>query len=258
MTLPKISIVVPSLNKVKYIGSTLNSIFTQKYPNLEVIIQDGASTDGSLEIIKQFARKHPHEIKWESKKDNGQLDAINKGLSKASSDILTYINADDIYEDDSFESVAKVYQENPRSLWFAGRGMVINKEGKEIAKYATSYKNYLLSQNSRLGLLVTNYLMQPSVFFTKTAFEKYGPLIGIKRGVMEYAFWLKLSEFAMPVVMNKTLSAFRMSGENISSLYFRETLMADNQIVKKFTKNPLIIGLHKLHNVGRMLISGFV
>jgi glycosyltransferase involved in cell wall biosynthesis len=95
--LPKISIVIPSFNKKKFIGATLESIFSQNYPNFEVIIQDGASTDGTLEITEKFAKKYPQVVNWESKKDKGQTDAINKGLKKAKGEILTYINADDIY-----------------------------------------------------------------------------------------------------------------------------------------------------------------
>ena len=77
---PKFSIVIPSYNKVRFIGQTLDSIVDQKYLNLEVIIQDGGSTDGTLEIIEEFARKYPNIIKYESKKDKGQLDAINNCL----------------------------------------------------------------------------------------------------------------------------------------------------------------------------------
>ena len=110
---PKISIVIPSFNKARVIGQTLESIVGQGYPDYEVIIQDGGSTDGTLDIIKKFAKKCPREIKWESGKDKGQLDAINKGLSKASGEILTYINADDVYEPGALDTVAKAYERVP-------------------------------------------------------------------------------------------------------------------------------------------------
>src|SRR3990167_10909805 len=101
---PKISVIIPSLNKAKFISQTLKSIFDQGCSGLEVIIQDGESSDGTLEIIKKFAGRYP--VKWESKEDKGQLDAINKGLSKATGEILTYINADDFYEEGVFKAVA--------------------------------------------------------------------------------------------------------------------------------------------------------
>ena len=248
---PKISTVIPSFNKAKYIRQTLDSIFLQKYPNLEVIIQDGGSTDGTLKIIKAFAKKYPKEIKWESKKDKGQLDAINKGLSKASGEILAYINADDVYTKEAFCEVAKAYKKNPNVLWFAGRGRIINAKGKEIAKFVTSYKNLFLAFNSFFFLLIVNYLMQPSVFISRKAYKKYGPFTGMKRAVMEYDLWLKLARVSMPVVFDKYLTGFRMSGENISTRYFLEILEADGEIAKKYTNSNVILILHKLHNILR-------
>src|SRR3989344_6933690 len=88
---PKISIVIPSYNAVQYIEHTLRSILDQKYPSLEIIVQDGGSTDGTLNIIKKYAKKYPRILKFESKKDKGQADAINKGMKKTTGEIVTYI-----------------------------------------------------------------------------------------------------------------------------------------------------------------------
>ncbi|MCX6704657.1 MAG: glycosyltransferase, partial [Candidatus Woesebacteria bacterium] len=185
MKSPKISVVIPSYNKVKFIGKTLDSIFDQKYLNLEVIIQDGGSNDGTIGIIERFAKKYPSRIRWESKKDKGQLDAINEGLGKATGEILTFINADDCYLLGAFAAISEAYIRHRNALWFAGRGVVIDKNGKEIAKVVTWYKNLLLSLNSKFYLLVTNYLMQPSVFLTRSAWGKFGPFTGTSDFVME-------------------------------------------------------------------------
>jgi len=251
---PLISIVVPSFNKVKYIGQTLESIVNQNYQNLEVIIQDGGSTDGTLAVIKKFARKYPGIFNFESKKDKGQLDAINTGLKKATGEILTYINADDTYGLGALDSVAKAYMENPSSLWFAGRGRVINSKGKEIAKFIIWYKNLLLSLNSRLFLLAVNYLMQPSVFITRKAWEKFGSFIGTQSYITEYDLWLRLSRVSMPRVISECISSFRISGENISSVSYVRLLDDDYIIAKKYTKNMLILALHKLNNLARIAV----
>jgi glycosyltransferase involved in cell wall biosynthesis len=255
---PKISIVIPSYNKVRFIGETLNSIISQKYPNLEVIIQDGVSSDGTLVIIKKYALRYPTVIKYESRRDNGQLDAINKGLAKATGDILTFINADDVYESEALNSIAMAYMKNPNALWFAGRGKVIDKKGIEIAKFSTLYKNSFLSINSRYLLLVLNYLMQPSVFITRQAYKKYGPFAGTDNFVMEYELWLKLGVISMPTVIDRYLSRFRLSGDNISSTQFENTLNEDYRIVKKYTKNPFILLGHKVNNWGRVLMINFL
>lgn len=250
---PKISIVIPSFNKVRFIGQTLVSIINQKYSNLEVIIQDGGSTDGTLEIIEKYVRLYPTVFKFESKKDKGQLDAINIGLNKATGEVLTFINADDCYMPGAFAAVSNAYLKNSDSLWFAGRGKIINSEGNEIAKAVTWYKSLCLLLNFHFLLLIFNFIMQPSVFFTKQGYVKYGPLTGTSKFVMEYDFWLKLSSVSMPVVINKNLSNFRLSGENISSTSFEDTLREDFKVVKKYTSNPLILFIHKLNNWGRVL-----
>ncbi len=256
--LPKISIVIPSYNKAKYIQETLESIVSQKYPNLEVIVQDGGSTDGTLEIIKKYAKKYSKIISWASKKDKGQVDAINKGLKKATGKIITYINADDVYKKGTLVNVGKYFSKNPNILWLVGRGRIINEKGKEVAKWVTAYKNLLLKINCYSLLLSINYLVQPSVFLSKRAYRKYGPFSGTKRFIMEYELWLKLGRVSMPRVLDKSLSYFRLSGENISSTSFKNTLEKDFEIVKKFTNNPLILVTHKLHNIGRVITIFFM
>jgi glycosyltransferase involved in cell wall biosynthesis len=253
MLTPKISVVIPSYNKVEYIGKTLDSILRQNYQNYEVIVQDGKSTDGTFEIVQKYAKKFPQIFRIESKIDKGQTSAINIGLEKAKGDLVTYINADDTYLSDAFDTVAREYQKNPEALWFVGKGKVINGKGREIAKPTTWYKNLLLSLNSRFFLLVTNYFTQPSVFLTKNAFQKYGPFSGLSNGVvMEYSLWLKLSKVTMPKVLGKTLSSFRITTGNISSISYKNILKEDEAIVKKFTKNKFILILHKLNNLLRV------
>jgi glycosyltransferase involved in cell wall biosynthesis len=255
---PKISVVIPSYNKVKYIGKTLESIVNQKYHNFEVIIQDGGSTDGTLEIIKKYASKYSNLIKYESKKDGGQLNAINNGLKKATGEIVTYINADDVYCKGAFEAVVGHYIENPDALWFAGKSVVIDENDKEIAKFATLYKNFLLMHSTYYMLLTTNFLMQPSVFVTKKALKKYGMFTGTKFAVMEYDLWLKMARDGMPVVINKVLTNFRIERDTKTSSNPKELLMEDEKIVKKYTNNIFILLLHKLHNIGRLLAIKFV
>ncbi|MGA3291909.1 MAG: glycosyltransferase [Candidatus Microgenomates bacterium] len=253
MEKPSISIVIPSYNKSQFIGITLDSILRQSCRNFEIIVQDGGSTDGTFDIVRKYARKYPKIFNIESKRDNGQTSAINIGLKKAKGEIVTYINADDVYTQNAFSEVVKMYSKNPDSLWFAGRGKVIESSGKEIAKPSTLYKNFLLSLNSRFYLLITNYLSQPSVFLTKSAYQKYGPFTGINNGtVMEYSLWLKLSNVSMPIVVPKILSGFRISSGNISSIAYKNTLKEDDNIVRKFTKNKFILFMHKFNNLMRV------
>ena len=252
--LPKISIVIPSYNKVKYIQKTLESIFSQNYPKLEVIIQDGGSTDGTVKIIEKYATKHSKIVKWESKKDKGQTDAINKGFKKAIGDVLTFINADDVYEKGALNKVGEYFGKHPDILWLAGKGKTINENDKEISKWTTRYKNFLLKFNKYTFLLVVNYLFQPSVFLNKKVYRKKGPFRGANEVVMEYDLWLKLGKIEMPVILNNYLSDFRLTLDNISATQFNNVLSQDFSIARKHTGNPLILLLHYLHNLGRTIM----
>ncbi len=212
MKSPLISIVIPSYNKVKYIEKTLQSIVSQKNANFEIIIQDGGSNDGTLDIIKKYAKKYSSLIRYESKKDGGQLDAINTGLKKAKGDIVTFICADDVYTEGAFQSVTGHFMENTDALWFIGSCRIVNEEDTEIGKFWTFCKNVLIRLNSYFLLLLTsNYISQPSVFITRKAYQKYGPFVGNKKFVYEYDMWLTLGKVKMPFVIKKYLSNFRIS-----------------------------------------------
>lgn len=256
--LPKISIVIPSFNKGSYIDQTLHSIFSQKYPNLEVIIQDGGSTDETLVVIKKFAKKYPTIINWISKKDKGQLDAINRGLRKATGQILTFINADDVYMPGALMGVGKQFLEYPESLWMTGYGNVIDPAGNVVAPLVTKYKNLLIDRNNYQLLLTVNYITQTATFISKKAYLKYGPFMGNKRYVMEYDLWLKLGKVQMPRVLKRNLASFRLAPEAISLSTFQEILKIDQKIAQKYTKNELILFLHTLNNLGRWGIGTFL
>lgn len=255
MTNPLISIIIPSFNKVKFIGETLESVIAQNYPNFEVIIEDGGSTDGTLEIIKKYAEEYPGIIRYESKKDKGQWDAVNKGFKKAKGKILAYINADDTYLPGAFSEVERLYRLNIDALWFAGRGRVIDAKGNRIAVWPTRYKNLFLFLNRKPLILILNYLMQPSVFITKKAWRCFGPFTGFDRFITEYDLWLKIAQVKMPVVTGRYLSNFRIESGTITKKSTRALLEADMKIVKKYTGNPLILFLHKLNNLGRTVIG---
>jgi glycosyltransferase involved in cell wall biosynthesis len=255
---PKISVVIPSYNKVRYIKKTLTSIFSQNYDNFEVIVQDGGSTDGTLEIIKEYALNHRKKLIWESKKDGGQLDAINKGMKKTSGELISFINADDMYQPNAFKYLSQAYQKNPGSQWFAGRGIVINENDLEIAGPITAYKNFLLSMSSYPVLLITNYLMQPSVFIKREAYQKYGPFTGTRDFVMEYDMWLKLGKKNMPIIIEKNIAKFRIEATTKTKTMFDKLLSEDEKILKKYTGNQFIIFLHNAHNIARKIIGRFV
>jgi len=112
--LPKISIVTPSFNQAPFLEAAIDSVLSQKYPNLEYIVVDGGSTDGSVEIIRRY-EKHLHY--WCSEPDRGQYDAINKGFARSTGEIMAWINSDDMYFPFAFRTVASIFSTLPEVEW---------------------------------------------------------------------------------------------------------------------------------------------
>ncbi len=116
-TLPRISIVTPSYNQARYLPETIESILRQGYPNLEYIIIDGGSTDGSVEVIRRY---QAHLAYWVSEKDSGQSEAINKGFRKATGEIFNWINSDDVLFPGALERIARAWLDHPGAALIVG------------------------------------------------------------------------------------------------------------------------------------------
>lgn len=113
----KLSIITPSFNQGRFLEETILSVLNQGYELLEYIVIDGGSTDESVSIIRRYEDKLAY---WESEKDRGQVHAINKGLERATGDILAFINSDDVYLPGAFSAVINHFTDNPISKWACG------------------------------------------------------------------------------------------------------------------------------------------
>lgn len=165
MNRPKISIVTPSLNQAGFVEETLQSVLNQGYENLEYVVVDGGSSDGSVDII----RKYEHRLhRWVSEKDEGHGHAINKGFAHTDGEIMAWINSDDKYTAWSFDVVADVFARFPHVMWIMGINSWWNPDGAMIHAERR--------QKNIFDFLLGNYawIQQESVFWRRSLWEKAG------------------------------------------------------------------------------------
>ncbi len=190
LPIPKLSIVTPSFNQARFIDETLWSIRSQQYPVLEHLVIDGASTDGTLDILRRYsAMPDWQHLRWISEADHGQSEAINKGFRKATGDIIGWLNSDDLYEPGVFAKVTRAFADNPYIDFVYGDYKIIDEAGKTlILKKEVAFDWDIL-------LCGLNYIAQPNVFFRSRVFNKLGYLDSSLHFVMDYEFWLRAASY---------------------------------------------------------------
>lgn len=166
---------------------------------------DGGSTDGTLDILK----KYDGRLKWVSEKDRGQSHAVNKGFNRATGEIIGWLNSDDLYDEEAIQKVVSVFRNNRDCQWLVGKCHIIDKDGLEIRKSITHYKNKWLDRYSYNRLLVENFLSQPAVWFRKSFLNRVGLLDEGLRYIMDYDLWLRMGKIADPVIIKDYLASFR-------------------------------------------------
>lgn len=240
---PKISIVTPTLNQVDFIERTVRSVLEQGYPNLEYIVVDGGSTDGTLDILRDYKSK----LILISKKDKGQTSAINKGLRIATGEIVAYLNSDDVYLKDSLFKVAKAFIDKPEALWISGRCKIIDEEDKEIRQGITSYKNFWLNHYNYFVLLVLNFISQPATFWKSQVIKDLDYLDESLYYVMDYEYWLRIGKKYKPYILKDYLAGFRIQRKSKSILGFQKEFLEEYSVARRYTKSNLTLFLHRLH-----------
>lgn len=166
----KVSIITSSYNSASTIRDTINSIIHQTYPDIEYIVKDGGSTDGTVDILKEYASKFHGRIKWISEKDQGIYDGMNKGIAMATGDVIGILNSDDFFTNDSvIENMVKAMEENNVDAVFGDIHFVSDNDLKSIVRYYSSrfFRPFLL----RFGFMPAH----PSFYLKKSVYDKAGP-----------------------------------------------------------------------------------
>lgn len=249
--LPKISVITPSLNQGKFIERTVKSVLDQKYPNLEYIIMDGGSVDNTLSVLKKYRT----EIKLFSGRDNGQSDAINKGIKRSTGEIICYLNSDDYLMPGSLFKVAGFFSGNGQAKWLTAKCRIVNESGIEIRKWVTLYKNFFLKYvRSKSVFNIVQFISQPSTFWKRELTESVGLFdVGLHYD-MDYDYWLRIWQKFPLYYLDEYLSSYRVHQSSKAVVSPETQFKIQYEIIKKYEKNKFVLFLHFLHAQFSLLI----
>lgn len=211
MVYKKITIVTPNFNGAEYLEETIKSVLNQNYPNLEYIVIDGGSSDGSIEIIKKYEKQLAY---WVSEPDNGLYYALQKGLEKSSGEIMGWINSDDLLHPKSLFTLNEIFNLSPTINWVQGLPTFIDEKGKTIA---TSPQR----QWSKYQFWMGDYkwIQQESTYWKRDLWNKSGAYISLKyKYAGDLELWSRFFKYEKLCTFGGLIGGFRMRSSNQLSL----------------------------------------
>lgn len=201
--LPLVSIITPSYNQVRFIEATLRSVLEQDYPSIEYLVVDGASTDGSMEVIRRYADRLAW---WVSEKDSGQSEAVNKGLRWAHGEIVGWLNSDDVYLPGAVSAAVATFRSHPEAGLVYGDALAIDADGKPFNMMHA--RQYTLAD-----LMAFNIICQPAAFMRRSVLEQVDYLDPAYHLLMDNLLWMRMAQKAPIVYVPQTWAAARYHEE---------------------------------------------
>lgn len=186
MTEPLVSVVMPSFNQVHFLERAIESVLSQDYGLLELVVSDGGSTDGSVNLLELFC-EHDARLRWSSAQDSGPANAINKALKRTRGTIIGWLNSDDLYAPGAVARAVEAFQSHPDWIMCYGQGEHIDEADETLSRYPT-----LPPHIAKDALGETCCICQPTVFFKRSALTLVGDLDERFKTSFDYEYWLRI------------------------------------------------------------------
>ncbi|HUH98986.1 MAG TPA: glycosyltransferase family 2 protein [Anaerolineales bacterium] len=196
---PRVTVVTPSYNQKNFLENTILSVLEQGYANLEYLIMDGGSTDGSVEIIKRYSKYLAY---WQSEPDGGQVRAINAGFQRSSGDIFAFLNSDDFFLEGAIQHIVALHDQFPQAAGWVGGGYDIAQDGFIL-------QTRIPKKVSRddLANWAENWIHQPACFFSAQAARRVGLLNESYQNSFDFDFWLRITRLGELIPTRRVLAA---------------------------------------------------
>lgn len=221
--LPKISIVTPSFNQVDFIEDAIVSILEQDYPNLEYIIMDGGSSDGTVEIINKYVDRVSY---WQSCPDEGPYHAINEGFNNSTGEIMGWLNSDDMLHRNALWTVAELFQQIPQVQWLCGLATNYDIQGRTtVVRKPRRWSRYKFLAGDR------TYIQQESVFWRRPLWEKAGGLNTFYQYAADFELWMRFFRHAQLHTVTTLIGGFRHTPGQVSEKFREEYIQEVNAIL---------------------------
>lgn len=226
MSYPRISIITPVFNQVKYIEDTIRSILNQGYPNLEYIIIDGGSTDGTVEVIRKYESQLAY---WVSEPDRGMYDAIQKGFDHSTGEIMSWLNADDLYVDGCFWNVANIFARHEEINWICGTNthcdstgrIIYNRSSRHLCKWNFFMRDF-------------QWIAQENTFWRRDLWERAGSRMATGLHLAgDFELWLRFFNLEKLFYVQAPFGIFRLREGQLSS-QMNDYLNEVNEVYEQF------------------------
>jgi glycosyltransferase involved in cell wall biosynthesis len=228
---PRISIVTPSFNQAAYLTETLQSVSEQDYPNIEHIVIDGGSTDGSVEIIESWARDH--EIRWSTGPDGGQADAIQRGVEIATGSIVAWLNSDDVYLGrHAVSTVAELFGHGAKMV--TAGGWFLDPSGERTRRIRVRAERL-----DNRTLRHVDWVLQPATFVRRDLFLEV-PIDISLRYAFDWDFFVRLTQLAEFTVLEEDIAGYRLhrAGKTLSGALQRQIELLE--VTRRYHKRSSI------------------
>jgi glycosyltransferase involved in cell wall biosynthesis len=247
---PLVSIVTPSLDQGAFVARTLESVLSQRGDfDLEYLVQDGGSSDGTLEILE----RHRHRISLVVEPDSGQADAVNHALRRARGEIVGWVNSDDLLRPGAVQAAVEAFRAAPSALWLHGRCDIVDEAGRPIRRPVEAYKDFRARRHRMDRLLVENYVSQMTVFWRRSLQDRVGLLDPSLRYTFDYDLWLRFAAVAPPLYLTRTLAAFRWHPASKSGSSFEAQFAEDWEVFLRHAPDDRWLRLRKRLRTAQIL-----